>query len=658
LTRGDQYGYKQGVLKSSIQRLLFAVLVVILLFSGVLPPLATLQTSAFAEESSSEQNNSGDEDPGETNPPIATPKIRDLSITLKDSNTELAFSSNPGVEPLIDLTIKGGSIQFDSIVYWDDWKSENRNWYGVTWSVNDPSIASMSNNGILTAKGDGTVKVSAKVPGVNTAGGGDLIASVLVKIGGQTDSRYVTGIRIADENGADLRGEPFVWEPDLTKDTYQFNALIDVHDPKTGQTTTYSTADGSFASQASDISPLRWFVEDTIISAVDDKTGLFRPLKYSTSYLYVASEAGFSNNYVMANIVVSSKNPSGLDPEGYFPQSSLTVKAYYELYTPEEYGNDAYVIDETYSLGEIEAMGTFTQTYTVLGGDIGYFTMTGQGVPFATLLSNAGVNLAGVQRFEFSTADAERYAQTVSKAFIFDRNRYYYPNIDINRYNGAKQVYPMIAINSNQKSGGNTDPNYDMSEATRFRLLFGSTQGVSNSQYQIKWINTIYVVLEGGPSVSDGDGSGDPGDGSGQGGGSGNRPGDGSGSSEQGLGADGGQAGNPEQGKYGAVLEADKNEKQTKASEGEAGSVNTQSENTARGMNSDGSLSNDSQGKPEQKFSIYQVMNRNDSNTKKALDFENPFKRAVVPLGAAVFAAGGANALLWYRRQIRMFGSI
>ena len=55
--------------------------------------------------------------------------------------------------------------------------------------------------------------------------------------------------------------------------------------------------------------------------------------------------------------------------------------------------DERFVINKTYSVEEMESMGTITQSYTALGGG-SYYTMTGRGVPLSTVLANAGVNVA------------------------------------------------------------------------------------------------------------------------------------------------------------------------------------------------------------------------------------------------------------------------
>lgn len=560
--------------------------------------------------------------------------VDDVAIFYHQTSTCLGYATNPYLETAY-VSTKGGTIQFDSVVYWSDWTNEPGTRL-VTWSTSDPSLATINSAGILTAIADGKVEVRATVSS-NTVSGSSLVAKAYVDISGQSDARYVTSVRIADPDGNDIGSAAYVLEADITTAQAQFHALVDVMDPVTGQTQTYSTKNGSISSQTGDIADVLWYAGDSAMAAVDETQGLFRPLVYGIVTLYVSSNAGFGNATVTGSATVNTKDPEGgMVKDGYHPQAFLTVKAYYELYQPTNMQGDdeRFVINKTYSVEEMESMGTITQSYTALGGG-SYYTMTGRGVPLSTVLANAGVNVAGVKQLAFGTAD--HIDRPVSYGYIFGENRYYYPNVDIGSYTGAQQVYPILALESNEVKNASADPNYDMSEGTRFRLLFGSTPAGGTSQYQIKWIHTLYVVLEGGPAVTPGDGEGGGGGSSGGGDGSEGAVGDGSGAGESGIGAGAGLAEGTQGGADAASLG------DTEAAEGESGG----SAGDASGTESSGGHT------ASGKFSVFQVMNRNDSETERAIDPDNPFKRYAFPLGVAVLAVGGMESFVWYRRQVR-----
>lgn len=573
------------------------------------------------------------------------PYISDVSIWSHESGATVGVASSPSSAIAARISAKGGTLWFDNVAWWNDGTSVANQSY-VSWSVSDPSIATISPSGILTAVGDGIVAVTATAT-ANTQGGAPLACTIYIEVTGQTDARYVSGIRIAGPDGEALSG-PYVLEQDLSTATAQFYALVDVVDPATGATQTYSTKNGSIASQTGDIADVTWYAGDTI-AAIDQTTGLFRPSRYGIASIYCASAAGHGGATVTGGATVNTKDPTGGEVrDDYHPQSSIKVKAYYEEDPPADLHDDSdkhFVINKEYSLEQLESMGTVTATYTALS-DSAYYTMTGRGVALSTLLEDAGVNIAGMSQLNFGTAD--NIDRPVSSAFIFDTNRYYFPNIDIGSYAGAVQVCPIIAFESNEIKNAGTDPNFDMTEATRFRLLFGSTPDGGTSQFQIKWINTLYVVLAGGPPVQPGNGenpggSNNEGDQPGGGGiSNGTTTGDGSGSGDEGNGtgsgmAKGDQGGSDVQGSSDAADNAAEG-----AQSGSAGQSDTGAQASAGDSES---------GAPA--FSVYQIPNPNASEVEHTVEHDNPFKKYAGPLGAAAVVAGAGQTALWYRRQAR-----
>lgn len=573
------------------------------------------------------------------------PYIADVSIWSHESGATVGVASSPSSAIAARISAKGGTLWFDNVAWWNDGTSVANQRY-VSWSVSDPSIATISPGGILTAVGDGIVAVTATAT-ANTQGGAPLACTIYIEVTGQTDARYVSGIRIAGPDGEALSG-PYVLEQDLSTATAQFYALVDVVDPATGATQTYSTKNGSIASQTGDIADVTWYAGDTI-AAIDQTTGLFRPSRYGIASIYCASAAGHGGATVTGSATVNTKDPTGGEVrDDYHPQSSIKVKAYYEEDPPADLHDDSdkhFVINKEYSLEQLESMGTVTATYTALS-DSAYYTITGRGVALSTLLEDAGVNIAGMSQLNFGTAD--NIDRPVSSAFIFDTNRYYFPNIDIGSYAGAVQVYPIIAFESNEIKNAGTDPNFDMTEATRFRLLFGSTPDGGTSQFQIKWINTLYVVLAGGPPVQPGNGenpggSNNEGDQPGGGGiSNGTTTGDGSGSGDEGNGtgsgmAKGDQGGSDVQGSSDAADNAAEG-----AQSGSAGQSDTGAQASADDSES---------GAPA--FSVYQIPNPNASEVEHTVEHDNPFKKYAGPLGAAAVVAGAGQTALWYRRQAR-----
>ena len=620
---------------------LAAVLLSLSLVAGLMPA-----PDAFgADAGSGSAGGSPAATPATPSQSAQQPYIADVSIWSHKSGATVGVASSPSSAIAARISAKGGTLWFDNVAWWNDGTSVANQSY-VSWSASDPSIATISPGGILTAVGDGIVAVTATAT-ANTQGGAPLACTIYIEVTGQTDARYVSGIRIAGPDGEALSG-PYVLEQDLSTATAQFYALVDVVDPATGATQTYSTKNGSIASQTGDIADVTWYAGDTI-AAIDQTTGLFRPSRYGIASIYCASAAGHGGATVTGGATVNTKDPTGGEVrDDYHPQSSIKVKAYYEEDPPADLHDDSdkhFVINKEYSLEQLESMGTVTATYTALS-DSAYYTMTGRGVALSTLLEDAGVNIAGMSQLNFGTAD--NIDRPVSSAFIFDTNRYYFPNIDIGSYAGAVQVYPIIAFESNEIKNAGTDPNFDMTEATRFRLLFGSTPDGGTSQFQIKWINTLYVVLAGGPPVQPGNGenpggSNNEGDQPGGGGiSNGTTTGDGSGSGDEGNGtgsgmAKGDQGGSDVQGSSDAADNAAEG-----AQSGSAGQSDTGAQASADDSES---------GAPA--FSVYQIPNPNASEVEHTVEHDNPFKKYAGPLGAAAVVAGAGQTALWYRRQAR-----
>ena len=552
-----------------------------------------------------------------------TTLINNVWIVGRDTDRPVyGYADNPNLTDLT-ITAKGGILKFDSIIRWDsDW-SRDRNTAYVHWSTSNPEVATIA-GGDLTAHANGTVYVYATVSGIYTVTGEDMVASCKVEVMGQDEAPYVTKLRIVNSDGSAIDG-PVVIESDLSVAFEVFYCEVTVVNPVTGETSIYSTMDGPISEQTGGaVGDIKWSVGDAAVGSVDEDLGWSRPSRYGAATLWATSAAGFGGSYVRESITVTIKDPdAGLHSDGYFPQSALTIKAYYELYPPSEYGNSAYVVDYTFSLDELRALGLFESTYTATGGG-SYWTFSGRGVLLSAVLRCVGINISGVYQFYFGTAD--NLDRGVSPNFVFATNRYYFPNIDIGSYAGAVQVAPMLAFVSADNRNGSTAPDYaHMEENTRFRLLFGATMdpNAGNLSYQIKWINTIYVVLKGGPAYEEGDGDGD-GDGEGDGSGSGG------GTIEQGGSDD-----------TGGTFGDESSEGIMPAEEGTTSpeEVPTNGVYARPGTQSGG------------RSSVYQVMNPNDSDVDFNIEEPEFLKKYGLPCALAVLLLGGAQCALWFRRQ-------
>lgn len=609
----------------------------------------------------------GGEPAPDPDPDVDKPCIISLGIYDHDTGDALNHANAAGAQdgqaactPVPDIIIadKGGSRQLDAILTWNDW-SQSLNHESVTWSSSNPAVVTVDRSGTMYAQADGDAYVYATVDPalVNTAGIA-FTAQCHVIVSQQDDAPYVTGLRIADADGNEIGSAAYLLNEPLETAQAIFSAHVDVRDPLTGRTVTYDTRNGTLPEQTEGaIADLSWHVGDSAIGYVEENGalgGAFRPLRYGIVQLFVTSYAGAGNAPITSSIVVNIQDPEGgVVQDGYFPQETLTVKAYYEQYPPTNFNDDDdphFVINKEYQMIDLSRLGMVTQAYTALGSG-SYYTILGRGVPLSSVLQDAGVNISGVSEIAFGTAD--HIDRPVSYNFVFGMDRYYYPNIDINQYTEAQQVYPILAFSSvelkNRTIG--TAEEYaqleaGMTEATRYRLLFGSTPDGGTSQYQIKWISTLYIKLSGGPQVEEGEDGDDGSNGTAVGGqvtgGEGNGGGMGTAADGVGLGTEGQGAG--------AGVSAANAGGSNAASEGDSHSESGIS-SQASGLLQEVELAE--VGRPEGNYAVYQVMNINDSDTPFDLPYQNPFKPFVGPLGVGILVTGAGEALLHYRRQAK-----
>ena len=531
-----------------------------------------------------------------------------------------ASSTAPTDHISVSLSSKGEQLELHDYATWNDFSYtwDNGTNY-VTWKSSDENVVGVTVDGVITAKGNGSATITCTV-NADKAGGETVEAVLYVEVTGQ-DGRYVTGIQIAGPDGNPLGTAAYVTQEDRSTLTIQFYALLDVYDVATGTTQTYSTRDGL----PSDIGAVVWSTGGSNIGQVDPDSGLYRPAKYGQCMLYASTYATIDGKELRATGTVNCADPEGQAQDGYYPQDTLTIKAYYKDYPPADLNDDSdshWVVNRTYTVEELADIGTTGPiTYTALG-DSSWLTMTGDGVLLASLLKDVGISYTDVLKFAFGTED--ELDREVSAEYVFEKDRFYYPNADIGSTAGAVQVAPIIAITSNQRVGGSCEPDYNMDESFRFRLLFGANAKYgSNSSYQIKWINTLYVVLDKAPEYEPGDGDGQGGSGGeGSGGGSGDGTGTGSGSGST-TGSSRGSATN-----VGPTAATDGGGEETGADA-----------DTSGGADGGGS------------YRIYQVMNNSKSDVDVHYDDENPFQPWELPFALLLLAIGAGCAVVWSKRQ-------
>ncbi len=464
---------------------------------------AASSSAASAGASSSSAASSGAAPAAGESSDAPTPQLHIMDIAVFENGTTAnayAYASRAAEtrdKVCAVIEQRGGRIDFDAGVEWNDetWEYESNK---VTWSMapGDEAIARITPAGVLEAAGteDGTVTVCATVSGDYTADGAALSAVFLVELRGQTDTKYVTNIAICDDTGKVIDPSYRFEEGTLATAMLELQAKVTVFDPAASASRDYQVtpASGLAAQTGGEVSDILWESGDTRLGSVSEE-GIYRPLVEGTNIVHAYSNAGFNGQRIAASATIDMPGEESGD---YHPQDKLTVKVYYEDY-PDQ------AKTTTYSIADLEAMGTSTYTYTALRGTQGFFTTTGRGPLLKKVLEDAGANTEGIARLKFGTPD--NYQGVVSWDMLVDADRYYFPNIDANSYAGKVQVPPIIAIESHRNVGTDTLPNYDMDDQRRFLLLFGAKDtGETTTNLQVYNIHTLYVEQEGAPPVQPG----------------------------------------------------------------------------------------------------------------------------------------------------------
>ncbi len=185
------------------------------------------------------------------------------------------------------------------------------------------------------------------------------------------------------------------------------------------------------------------------------------------------------------------------------PATSLTVKL-----------NDTTLA--TYSSSDLENMTQVTQGFSSIDSMPAPCMTAAQGVKVADILTRAGLDVNSVQNITFKSTDG--YAMSLTKQYLLDTNRYYYPNITSywdsdNKctygaaLNGGVQVDPILALKSYYKRFV-VVPEFDlMDNKYSLRLCFGQDPNnitdITSSKFA-KYVNEINVdgnLLPASPPV-------------------------------------------------------------------------------------------------------------------------------------------------------------
>lgn len=459
----------------------------------------------------------------------------------------------------------------------------------LVWESSNVKVAKVSPAGLVTPVKNGSCTITATVK--DPAKYGEASCSVDFEISGQNGS-YVSDVEIITKKGKVIN-ETVVLAGDGAKPVYyQLYATI-----------TWKNANGDVVKTETTSSKkctatYTWSVAgNTDTVAVNKYTGRVASQSSGIGQVMVTVSGGKGGRSV-SDTVYFRVDTGQYD---YNPADSLTLKVAYEEFP------DQIIEEKTYSEKQLSKMlPKVTNNYTVIGGNNGsYATIRATGYMFKDILKLLNCSINDIKQFRFGTADS--YDSPVSYSYLFGSERYYFPDYDIGYTSGGVVVPPIIATaNSMHWNEPYVSKDEKLDEGTRYRLVFGASGKTdANTSKQVYYINTINVILKGGPPTSDGHGDGG-GDGTGNGSGMGQGPSEG---------------------------------------DGDSGGLEDPSSSAQAGGNGTGSDADSGT-----RWRVYQMMSTNKSNPG-VLEMDNPLAPFAMPIGIAAFLLGGISFYIGFRKR-------
>ena len=459
----------------------------------------------------------------------------------------------------------------------------------LVWESSNVKVAKVSPAGLVTPVKNGSCTITATVK--DPAKYGEASCSVDFEISGQNGS-YVSDVEITTKKGKVIN-ETIVLAGDGAKPVYyQLYATI-----------TWKNANGDVVKTETTSSKkctatYTWSVAgNTDTVAVNKYTGRVASQSSGIGQVMVTVSGGKGGRSV-SDTVYFRVDTGQYD---YNPADSLTLKVAYEEFP------DQIIEEKTYSEKQLSKMlPKVTINYTVIGGNNGsYATIRATGYMFKDILKLLNCSINDIKQFRFGTADS--YDSPVSYSYLFGSERYYFPDYDIGYTSGGVVVPPIIATaNSMHWNEPYVSKDEKLDEGTRYRLVFGASGKTdANTSKQVYYINTINVILKGGPPTSDGHGDGG-GDGTGNGSGMGQGPSEG---------------------------------------DGDSGGLEDPSSSAQAGGNGTGSDADSGT-----RWRVYQMMSTNKSNPG-VLEMDNPLAPFAMPIGIAAFLLGGISFYIGFRKR-------
>lgn len=549
------------------------------------------------------------------------PTIYQVRLGYVDPATD-TYINQPGANDVPRIIDKGGRMQMLATVIWSTGSEGYAGDQGVSvsWSVDDPSVATIDNRGMLTALKDGTVTVSC-----TTQTYGTVTSTIKVDVRGQ-EGAYVTQVVVTREDGSYYGDDTILFEE------YDGTTSVSLY-----VTVVYSDGTQKCTWKGDRIDNLTWSSSDVDAVYVGEQTGTVKPRNDGSAYVTASVSGGLDGpeeGYVPVMV------DTGKYKDGYMPSDSLVVSVVYEA------DESTVVKEKTYDVSSLSALGISQQAYTQVTGNGSYQTVSARGVYLSSVMDDMGLKTDEISHFYFSALDGINKAM-LSAEYIFGRTGYYFPNANHEWLNQRQPAAPMLAVVSKAVRNVPTADFSDLSEGTRFRLCLGSSDFTdASAQKSYKYLSHIWVVMEGSEGTGgDGDNpGGDDGKGTGTGKETGNGPGEGGGS---GLSSGGGLVTGLGAGEGEGIGDSAGVSANTPGSTGDSEDSNA---HDAFGESAE-SDSEKSDTDPSSRWQVYQMMKKTQSDIDP-LDLNNPYEPFLLPGMAAVAAAGGGYTLKRYRKEL------
>ena len=199
------------------------------------------------------------------------------------------------------------------------------------------------------------------------------------------------------------------------------------------------------------------------------------------------------------------------DEFGGYPSDTLSIQV--------GYAGGPYFEKRLFTLAELSAMDVVYADYTFIDNMPSVIIAHVKGVRLSDIVQSAGIDVGNVGYFHFWIRDkAEASYTRFSRGELLDTTRYCYyslpDNFDYDEGAGnelatidAERVETVLALADDWNralAGASFGSDFmNLNANTRFRLIFGQTDAVTNTASRsAKWVYAISVELTGAPAIS------------------------------------------------------------------------------------------------------------------------------------------------------------